>query len=47
VGTTALGWILCALLLAIGVVWLLYLRPRQLARAADPPVGVGETLENA
>ena len=27
VGTTALGWILCALLLAAAVVWLAYLRP--------------------
>jgi uncharacterized membrane protein YfcA len=27
VGTTALGWILCAILLAIGVVWLVYVRP--------------------
>jgi uncharacterized membrane protein YfcA len=27
VGTTALGWILCAVLLAIGVVWLVYVRP--------------------
>ena len=44
VGTTALGWILCSLLLAAGVIWLFYVRPRQLAREAgeeptvdDPP----------
>jgi hypothetical protein len=29
VGTTALGWILCATLLGIGVVWLTYARPWQ------------------
>ena len=27
VGTTALGWILCATLLGAGVFWLAYLRP--------------------
>lgn len=27
VGTTALGWILCAVLLGIGSVWLAYVRP--------------------
>ena len=29
VGTTALGWILCAVLLAAGAVWLAYVRPWQ------------------
>jgi hypothetical protein len=29
VGTTALGWILCALLLGIAAVWLAYVRPWQ------------------
>jgi uncharacterized protein len=29
VGTTALGWILCATLLGIGVIWLTYARPWQ------------------
>ena len=48
VGTTALGWILCSLLLAIGVIWLFYLRPRRLARGTDPPVGeVRERVEKA
>jgi uncharacterized membrane protein YfcA len=47
VGTTALGWILCATLLAAAAVWLAYVRPQQqraievkLARpAADPLTG--------
>jgi uncharacterized membrane protein YfcA len=47
VGTTALGWILCGILLAAAAIWLAYLRPRQqraneveLARpAADPLPG--------
>jgi uncharacterized membrane protein YfcA len=29
VGTTALGWILCAVLLGVAVYWLAYVRPRQ------------------
>jgi uncharacterized protein len=29
VGTTALGWVLCTTVLAVGVVWLAYVRPRQ------------------
>ncbi len=29
VGTTALGWILCAILFCAGAVWLAYIRPRQ------------------
>jgi uncharacterized membrane protein YfcA len=44
VGTTALGWILCATLLAGAAIWLGYARPRQLraretelATLADPP----------
>jgi uncharacterized membrane protein YfcA len=35
VGTTALGWILCGVLLAAAVVWLLYVRPLQSAARAD------------
>jgi uncharacterized membrane protein YfcA len=35
-GTTALGWTLCAVLLGCGVLWLLYGRPRSAARAATP-----------
>lgn len=37
VGTTALGWILCATLLGAGVFWLAYLRPRK--------AGVGATTD--
>jgi uncharacterized protein len=36
VGTTALGWVLCATLLAAGAFWLAYLRPWN-AGALDPP----------
>jgi hypothetical protein len=31
-GTTALGWVLCGILLAAAAIWLAYLRPR---RAVD------------
>ena len=42
-GTTALGWLLCAVLLTAAVVWLAYIRPRQSARAvAEPPPMVVE-----
>jgi hypothetical protein len=47
VGTTALGWILCATLLAAAAAWLAYIRPQQqrakevelARRAADPLTG--------
>src|SRR5271156_84312 len=32
-GTTALGWVLCATLLAVGIIWLLYVRPWQSSAA--------------
>ena len=36
VGTTALGWILCAILFCAGVaVWLAYIRPRQRGAEID------------
>jgi uncharacterized membrane protein YfcA len=35
VGTTALGWILCGVLLAAAAVWLLYVRPLQSAARPD------------
>ncbi|MGO8874024.1 MAG: sulfite exporter TauE/SafE family protein [Acidimicrobiales bacterium] len=38
VGTTALGWILCAILLAAGAVWLAYIRPWQRASAVAAAV---------
>jgi uncharacterized protein len=40
--TTALGWVLCATLLAAGVVWLVYARPWQLTATepAERPVDV-------
>jgi uncharacterized membrane protein YfcA len=34
-GTTALGWVLCATLLAAGTLWLVYARPWNAAAAAD------------
>jgi hypothetical protein len=45
VGTTALGWILCATLLLAAVVWLAYIRPRQrqaAAEAAQEPLVLGD-----
>lgn len=42
VGTTALGWILCAVLLAVATVWLAYVRPWQTGAPMDgAPVGLG------
>jgi uncharacterized membrane protein YfcA len=42
VGATALGWVLCGVLLLAAVIWLTYLRPRQSSRALEriPPIGV-------
>ena len=36
-GTTALGWTLCAILFAAAAVWLAYIRPHQNAAAPDDP----------
>jgi hypothetical protein len=38
VGTTALGWILCGMLLLGASAWLLYGRPAQRARAAEEAI---------
>jgi hypothetical protein len=35
VGTTALGWLLCAMLFAGAAVWLFYVRPAQKAGALE------------
>jgi uncharacterized membrane protein YfcA len=40
VGTTALGWILCTLLLGIAVIWLTYVRPWQKGALSVPPTDV-------
>jgi hypothetical protein len=37
-GTTALGWTLCAMVFAAGAVWLAYVRPRRGAEALDEPI---------
>jgi hypothetical protein len=38
VGTSALGWILCATLLLCGVSWLAYAQPwRRIPKATEPP----------
>ncbi len=42
VGTTALGWTLCAVLLAAGVIWLAYVRPWQ--RGLDIVQGTGPSV---
>jgi uncharacterized membrane protein YfcA len=53
VGTTALGWILCILLLAAAVWWLAYVRPRQagldvgLGSGRDAPERAEEALAEA
>ena len=36
-GTTALGWTLCAILLAAAVIWLAYFRPRRIAEQREVP----------
>lgn len=43
-GTTALGWVLCAVLLGAGVVWLAYVRPWRagVGTAAEDPAGKEE-----
>jgi hypothetical protein len=53
VGTTALGWILCAVLLGAGAVWLAYVRPWQQQQQAVveelgvPPGAIPEEIEPA
>jgi uncharacterized membrane protein YfcA len=45
VGTTALGWILCGVLLTAAAAWLVYTRPWKSAPQADaPPLPDAETL---
>ena len=47
VGTTALGWILCSVLLATATFWLLYVRPsRRTVAALDDGVLVDEPLRD-
>ncbi len=45
-GTTALGWVLCGVLLAAAAVWLTYLRPRRSALALEEaePIGVEQPV---
>ena len=44
VGTTALGWILCAVLLAAGVAWLAVARPWRADQARDQPPATRDPL---
>jgi uncharacterized membrane protein YfcA len=37
-GTTALGWTLCAILFAAGAIWLAYIRPRRGAESVDEAI---------
>jgi hypothetical protein len=46
VGTTALGWILCAVLLAAVIVWLAYARPWQEAVPAPADRDVGSPADS-
>jgi hypothetical protein len=39
-GTTALGWTLCGMLLACGVAWLAYKRPWQDSQSSEPLAGI-------
>ena len=43
VSTTVLGWILCAVLLAVFVVWLAYVRPWQAGALEPEPPSRGPT----
>jgi uncharacterized protein len=48
VSTTALGWVLCAALLGVFVVWLAYVRPWEAGALSDPddPVGHPDEIES-
>jgi hypothetical protein len=37
-GTTALGWTLCAILFGAGAFWLAYIRPRRTTEPSDEPI---------
>jgi uncharacterized protein len=41
-GTTTLGWVLCATLLAVAVFWLFYMRPWQSGAARTPSTGISD-----
>jgi uncharacterized membrane protein YfcA len=41
-GATALGWVLCGVLLVAAVIWLTYLRPRGRTRALGEPPAAGD-----
>jgi uncharacterized protein len=47
VGTTTLGWLLCAILLVAAATWLLYGRPRQSAGVLDEVPFIGADREQA
>jgi uncharacterized membrane protein YfcA len=44
-GTTALGWVLCAVLFAAAAIWLAYIRPRRAAAEAAEPVRATQTTD--
>ena len=46
-GTTTLGWVLCATLLAVGVIGLLYVRPWQNGAPLDPDAVSGDELDHS
>jgi uncharacterized protein len=46
-GTTALGWVLCATVLAIATIWLLYVRPWQNGAPLGPDVVPGDELDES
>jgi hypothetical protein len=46
-GTTALGWVLCATVLAIATIWLLYVRPWQNGAPLTDPAVAGDEREES
>jgi uncharacterized protein len=46
-GTTALGWVLGTVLVAVGAVWLAYLRPRRAGLEVGIPTATQSTVERA
>jgi uncharacterized membrane protein YfcA len=46
-GTTALGWVLCASLLGVATIWLSYVRPWQSGAPLTGPTGAGDETDES